>query len=58
MVLSTARVRGVLVPSIFSQAANPCEWVLGLGWRSHPEATPGGLDATGREPVRWGPHTV
>jgi hypothetical protein len=27
---------------LFPQAPNPCEWVAGLGWRSHREATPAG----------------
>src|SRR5215470_5407782 len=28
-------------PPSSSPARNPCEWVPGLGWRSHREATPG-----------------
>jgi hypothetical protein len=32
--------RHALPPSSW-QARNPCEWVPGLGWRSHGEATPG-----------------
>ena len=35
------------LPPSFSQAPNPCEWVPGLGWRSHREATPGGRPKRG-----------
>jgi hypothetical protein len=48
---SLSRVRqtgGIPAPSASSsQAPDPCEWVPGLGWRSHRAATPGGRPRRG-----------
>ena len=35
------------LPRPSSQAPNPCEWLPGLGWRSHREATPAGRPRRG-----------